>query len=313
MALMHSRLLAQFRRQIKSHHPQRFRPLLFPLEESASTAAVALIHNRCQSPLSSGSSSSSGCCYFTSGSDQHSFFQQQLEELEKERKSVLGPDSSTDGDDLIATGNKISQQASTTTSTERRVDAKPPPPDDDASSSKEEEEEEEFEMDMEDLHAEREALFQFSAEEKQAWGGQSSSINAHPSETRLSPKLLQEIEEARAAAAAAAVMETSANTTTIMESSSSSTSATASTTTSNNTQHHESFSHLSPDGTSIHMVDVGHKQVTTRMARAQSKVLLPPEVLEAFEWQESSSSSELVGPKGPIFATAKIAGIMAAK
>mmetsp|Transcript_116252 Transcript_116252/g.237777 ORF Transcript_116252/g.237777 Transcript_116252/m.237777 type:complete len:168 (-) Transcript_116252:303-806(-) len=66
------------------------------------------------------------------------------------------------------------------------------------------------------------------------------------------------------------------------------------------------------------MVDVGRKAVTPRMAHARTEVWLPPDVLEAFlpkteAGDGSSSSPELVGPKGPIFATAKIAGIMAAK
>ena len=82
-------------------------------------------------------------------------------------------------------------------------------------------------------------------------------------------------------------------------------------------QHHESFSHVSKDGAGVHMVDVGRKAVTPRMAHARSEVWLPPSVLEAFlpntNMNSLSSSSELVGPKGPIFATAKIAGIMAAK
>jgi len=70
------------------------------------------------------------------------------------------------------------------------------------------------------------------------------------------------------------------------------------------------------------MVDVGHKVVTPRTAHARSEVWLPPEVLEAFLPGAASTNNntttnlsfgELVGPKGPIFATAKIAGIMAAK
>ncbi|VEU35721.1 unnamed protein product [Pseudo-nitzschia multistriata] len=76
--------------------------------------------------------------------------------------------------------------------------------------------------------------------------------------------------------------------------------------------HHGSFTHLSGDGTSIHMVDVGAKAVTTRTARARSEVWLPPSVVEALG-VGNASDSELVGPKGPIFATARIAGIMAAK
>ena len=69
------------------------------------------------------------------------------------------------------------------------------------------------------------------------------------------------------------------------------------------------LTHVSSDGQSISMVDVGDKAVTKRTATAISKVLFPPEVMAAFEM----SSNDLIGPKGPIFATAKITGIMAAK
>jgi hypothetical protein len=286
MSLMRSGLLPQFRRLVsKENHHHRFRHL-FPLETSP---------HRCKSPLSGGSA----CC-FTSGSDHHAFFQQQLEELEKERTSLLGPDppasstaATSSNDDLIATGNAL--QTNTASAGGRQP---PPPPPSPA--------EEEYETDIEEMHSERDALFQFSAEEKQAWGSQS-----RPLETRLSPELLQEIEEARRAAVASAATEPNTTTTTTTIQSSSATTHNLQQQQQQQHQHHESFSHLSPDGKSIHMVDVGHKQVTTRMARAQSKVILPPEVLEAFEWLPSSS--ELVGPKGPIFSTAKIAGILAAK
>ncbi|MCD8740132.1 cyclic pyranopterin monophosphate synthase MoaC [Mucilaginibacter roseus] len=55
------------------------------------------------------------------------------------------------------------------------------------------------------------------------------------------------------------------------------------------------------------MVDVGTKQVTARKAVAQSIVLLPDEVLTLLE------GDELRSKKGPVFQTAIIAGIMAAK
>lgn len=55
------------------------------------------------------------------------------------------------------------------------------------------------------------------------------------------------------------------------------------------------------------MVDVGAKQVTARKAVAQSIVLLPDEVLTLLE------GDELRSKKGPVFQTAIIAGIMAAK
>jgi len=80
------------------------------------------------------------------------------------------------------------------------------------------------------------------------------------------------------------------------------------------------FTHLSPAGDKIAMVDVGQKEVTSRAATARSAVVFPPEVMVAFglkDWeeqiQESSYKEEVIGPKGPIFATAQLAGIMGAK
>lgn len=69
------------------------------------------------------------------------------------------------------------------------------------------------------------------------------------------------------------------------------------------------FSHVDHDTQLVNMVDVGGKRVTRRIARARSRVKFPPEVMAAFD----VTGHDLVGPKGPIFATARIAGIMAVK
>ena len=55
------------------------------------------------------------------------------------------------------------------------------------------------------------------------------------------------------------------------------------------------------------MVDVGDKAVTARAAHARAVVVLPEEVLAALDGNEIQSK------KGPVFATAIIAGVMAAK
>src|SRR5476651_92844 len=55
------------------------------------------------------------------------------------------------------------------------------------------------------------------------------------------------------------------------------------------------------------MVDVSAKQVTHRTATARSVVVLPDEVLQHL------IDGDLVSKKGPVFQTAIIAGIMAAK
>src|SRR5882724_3206665 len=55
------------------------------------------------------------------------------------------------------------------------------------------------------------------------------------------------------------------------------------------------------------MVDVGDKEVTRRSAVAEARVKLPPSVAEAL--RESGHRTK----KGPVFDTAIIAGVMAAK
>lgn len=55
------------------------------------------------------------------------------------------------------------------------------------------------------------------------------------------------------------------------------------------------------------MVNVGEKQPTLRTATAQSIVFVPREVLDQLE------NNDLQTKKGPVFQTAVIAGIMAAK
>ena len=55
------------------------------------------------------------------------------------------------------------------------------------------------------------------------------------------------------------------------------------------------------------MVDVSGKKITERIAQGQAIVQLPKEVLEALV------GDELMTKKGPVFQTAIIAGVMAAK
>jgi cyclic pyranopterin monophosphate synthase len=68
----------------------------------------------------------------------------------------------------------------------------------------------------------------------------------------------------------------------------------------------ENFTHLDAAGNPS-MVNVGEKAVTRRLARARSVVVLPPEVLDLLEREEIHTK------KGPVFQTAILAGIMAAK
>ncbi len=66
------------------------------------------------------------------------------------------------------------------------------------------------------------------------------------------------------------------------------------------------FSHLDDSG-APRMVDVGNKKVTYRSAVAESRIFLGDEIIGLFK------DNELHSKKGPVFQTAIIAGIMAAK
>lgn len=79
------------------------------------------------------------------------------------------------------------------------------------------------------------------------------------------------------------------------------------------TSHHP-LTHVNPRGDEISMVDVGNKVPTKRLAQARSSIYLPPEVVHALHvWNPNTNTTEIMGTKGPIFHTARVAGIMAAK
>jgi len=67
------------------------------------------------------------------------------------------------------------------------------------------------------------------------------------------------------------------------------------------------FSHLDEKG-KVKMVDVSEKETTLRSATARSIVVLPEVVISKL-----SGVNEITTKKGPVFQTAIIAGIMAAK
>lgn len=66
------------------------------------------------------------------------------------------------------------------------------------------------------------------------------------------------------------------------------------------------FTHIDASG-NPKMVDVSEKQVTKRVAKAQAVVILGKEILAQI------NNNELITKKGPVFQTAIIAGVMAAK
>src|SRR3954469_15258983 len=72
-------------------------------------------------------------------------------------------------------------------------------------------------------------------------------------------------------------------------------------------QEPKSFTHIDQDTGNPAMVDVGDKQVSKRVARAQSVVVLGPEIMRHL------NGNDIQTKKGPVFQTAIIAGTMAAK
>lgn len=66
------------------------------------------------------------------------------------------------------------------------------------------------------------------------------------------------------------------------------------------------FTHIDASG-NPQMVDVSDKKITRRIARAQAVVFLGKEILSHMK------GDELITKKGPVFQTAIIAGVMAAK
>ncbi len=68
----------------------------------------------------------------------------------------------------------------------------------------------------------------------------------------------------------------------------------------------DQFTHLDKDGNPS-MVDVGAKAITKRVAIARSKVVLEDKILQQLE------NDDIQTKKGPVFQTAIIAGVMAAK
>lgn len=66
------------------------------------------------------------------------------------------------------------------------------------------------------------------------------------------------------------------------------------------------FTHIDPQSRPT-MVDVGDKAVTKRTATAETRVQFPAHVAEALRAQDFSTA------KGPVFHTAIIAGVLAAK
>jgi len=238
------------------------------------------------------------------GSDHHHQFHQQILELEDERNTLFGSSSSS----------------STPTPTSGNADN-----------------ENEIELTIEEMNTEREALYNFSNEEKEAWGNiYAETNNDNPNTTTVnvshatsktihthSPAFMEAIQKARESKAIYEIelekekekkmdnilqdwrdsKETIPNDNSITDTTSTSAMV---------EENNPIFTHLNHSGEEVSMVDIGEKKITQRTAIAQSSVIFPPEVMEAFV-SSQNTTTEMIGPKGPIFATARLAGIMGAK
>jgi len=74
-----------------------------------------------------------------------------------------------------------------------------------------------------------------------------------------------------------------------------------------NTKTDQTFTHINPDTNYPSMVDVSDKQVTKRIAIAQSIVVIGDDIMSQLK------GNDIQTKKGPVFQTAIIAGTMAAK
>ena len=244
---------------------------------------------------------------------QHRLFQEQLAELEQEREELFGSSSSEDEDvdDLKRTAEKILARESTASICETETEAivldnpkrgknqdgslRPRQQDSSTTATTSTEE---------DWKVEREQLYGFTKQERQAWG------SAGPAHTH-DASFLQEIKDARQLLMQQQ-QQSLAGSDDVVDAAAPQAIPTSTLDANPPPQVvvHDSLTHVAPDGQTVHMVDVGPKVATRRTATAESIVVFPDQVLDAFARQ---GDQELVGPKGPIFATATLAGILAAK
>ena len=210
---------------------------------------------------------SSGSRYFgdkshqsnQSTTDLHSLYLEQMNEINKDREAIFGrSDPKLESQDISVLAKTYAEQ---------QESVREPP-----------------NWNAEEVYAEREALYQFTSEEKNAWSNYSSSTPLQISQQKL--MMIKEALAQREREEHAQSVERSPETHEVSQ-----------------------FTHLNPQQDSISMVDVGEKKSTRRTAKARSVVVFPPEVISAFELREN----DMIGPKGPIFETARLAGIMGAK
>ncbi|GFH55355.1 hypothetical protein CTEN210_11831 [Chaetoceros tenuissimus] len=222
--------------------------------------------------------------------EHHQSYQDQLKELQEERISLFGTDDSAQN-----ISNNQNDAASS-------IPSQPP----------------EQELTIEEMNADREAIYNFSKEEKAAWGSNSidkvynqefldAVAKAREAKAIYEKTLNQDLDQKMQDIANEAKSEynsSNSNVEAVEE-------EIKDTHISNESS--QPFTHLNSSGDQASMVDVGHKIVTRRTAKARSTVLFPPSVMSALGINTTSENHEMIGKKGPIFSTAKIAGIMASK
>jgi len=215
-----------------------------------------------------------------------------MKDMEDEREMMLGIDPDSDSGAVSGDGDggsgdhDLFERQMTELNSEREGIFGINPEDGELGLSREDLSEAHSSATMEDIYADREAQFGFTDGDISAWSGGSSSTH--------SADFMEAVRAAREAAEAQVsdrVEEQMVEEEVVPQVG--------------------TFTHLTPRGDSVSMVDVGSKVVTRRTARARSVVVFPPEVMQAFD--SLTVKGELIGPKGPIFATAKVAGIMGAK
>jgi len=271
---------------IASIHRPSLQPCIRANHDGFSPTASKLVNTRCIA--------TSRTCFQLikdiDGADLHSLYHQQMKEIESERESIFGPssaDSASDSQDLSSLAKTYNDQIHDATQSTAAFTQRSHP---NTGGLWDEEMREE-------AYEEREALFQFSQEEKNAWSNNGGMKHINASEMHMIRQIMRERPSHK-------MQQHDHQKITNDDLPTSSDVA-------------QPFSHLNHQGNGVSMVDVGHKAVTRRVATARSSVIFPPEVLTAFQLRTSKEkgqrSSELIGPKGPIFETAKIAGIMAAK
>ena len=229
-------------------------------------------------------------CFSKDSKELHQSYQDQLKELKQERISLFGTNDSAQE----ITNNQNDAPSS--------IPSQPL----------------EQELTIEEMNADRESIYNFSKEEKAAWG--SNSINkvynqefldavakAREAKAIYEKTLNQDLDQKMQDIANEAKSEYKSNTNNVEAVEEEIEDVSMS------NESSRPFTHLNSSGDQASMVDVGHKIVTRRTAKARSTVLFPPSVMSALGINTTSGNHEMIGKKGPIFSTAKIAGIMASK